>query len=584
MSGVMLPGGAKSPELSQAMSALRPHFVRAAWMGMIAALLVLAPSYYMLEVYDRVVNSRSHLTLVMLTVAVLGAYVLMETLEWARGQVMHQAGHALDRALGDRFFTAMFSAKLRVPDKGTPQVMNDFRTLRDFLASAPITALIEAPVSLVLLVVIFLMHPALGVAALLGAIVQVFIGWLNERSTRPPLAAANRAAIAAQVYADGTLRNAQVIESMGMQRDIHKRWMDKQRAMLNLQAMASDRAGVFQAVTRFVATVLGSLMIGLGAWLLLNRSLPPNGAGLMIVASILGGRVMAPLVALVAQWRLVVNARDAWGRLEQLLTVVPRKLDAMALPPPRGLLQVESVVAAAPGSQVTIIKNVAFALQPGEVLAVVGPSASGKTTLARLLVGLWPAAIGKVRLDGVDVHTWDKLELGPHIGYLPQDVELFDGSLAENISRFGELDMTKVHEAAKAVGLHEFIQSLPHGYETQLGADGARLSGGQRQRVGLARAIYGDPILVVLDEPNSSLDDLGDAALALAILALKAKGTTFVVNTHRVSVLSVADKMLVLRDGTTHDFGPRDQVLAALKQAARQAAGAVPPRLAPTAS
>ncbi len=295
---------------------------------------------------------------------------------------------------------------------------------------------------------------------------------------------------------------------------------------------------------------------------------------MMVVGSILGGRVLAPLVQIVTQWRTVVNVRDAWQRLESLLAAVPPRPDTMSLPPPRGLLQVESLVAGAPNGGPAIIKNVAFSLAPGEVLAVVGPSASGKTTLARLLVGLWPAAAGKVRLDGADIFTWDKSELGPHIGYLPQGVELLEGTLAENIARFGDIESAKVRTAAQAVGLHDYIMSLPQGYDSPVGREGAMLSGGQRQRVALARAIYGDPVLVVLDEPNSSLDEAGDAALAAAIRELKARGTTFVVMTHRTSVLAVVDKMLILRDGVMQAFGPRDDVLAALKKANEQAAAA----------
>lgn len=288
---------------------------------------------------------------------------------------------------------------------------------------------------------------------------------------------------------------------------------------------------------------------------------------MMIIASILGGRVLAPLVQIVTQWQAVVNVRDAWLRLEQMLAALPQRTAGMSLPAPRGGLTVEALVAAAPGSQLPILRGVAFALEPGEVLAVVGPSASGKTSLARLLVGLWPAASGKVRLDGVDVFTWDKAELGPHVGYLPQGVELFDGTLADNIARFGEVDMAKVEAAARAVGLHELIMNLPKAYDSPIGRDGAMLSGGERQRVGLARALYGNPVFVVLDEPNSSLDEAGDAALASAIAQLKSRGTTFVVMTHRTSVLAVTDKMLILQDGQNRAFGPRDDVLAALSKA-----------------
>ena len=557
-------------ELRQAVSALNPYFKQAAWFSLFASLLVLAPSGYMLEVYDRVVNSRSHMTLAMLTLLVMAAYVLMEVLEWVRSEVMHQASVDFDRRLSGRVFAAIFEANLKRLPGGSVQPMNDFRSVRDFLHAPVVLALMEAPVSLVFLLLIFAISPVLGWAAVVAAILQTFVGWLNERSTQPPLLAANRSAIAAQQYADGTLRNAQVIESMGMLRDIHRRWIDKQREFLGLQAKASEHAGYYQAVSKFLQNTVSSMLLGLGAWLLLRNQLN-GGAAYMIVGSILGGRVLAPLVQIVAQWQTVVNVRGAYGRLDNLLASVPERQSGMALPAPQGQLLVENLVASAPGTQSPILKGVSFALQPGEVLAVVGPSASGKTTLARLLVGLWPAANGKVRLDGADVFTWNKVELGPHLGYLPQGVELFDGSVAENIARFGEVNQAQVESAARAVGLHDFIMALPGGYDNPVGTDGAMLSGGQRQRVALARALYGDPAFVVLDEPNSSLDEQGDAALASAIAQLKSRGTTFVVMTHRTSVLGVADKMLVLRDGQTQMFGARDDVLKALNEAAAKA-------------
>ena len=561
-------------ELRAALQALRPYFVRAGWFSLLASLLVLAPSGYMLEVYGRVVNSRSHMTLWMLTLLILGVYVLMELLEWARSEVMRAASVELDERMRGRIFHAIFDANLRRIPGGTQQPLNDFKLVREFLYSPVLLGLMESPVSLVMLVLLFLISPVLGWTSIAFACVITVVGWLNERSSKPPLMQANRSAIAAQQYADGSLRNAQVIESMGMLRDIHARWMDKQRDFLNLQAKASESAGGYQAVSKFLQTTLSSALLGLGCWLLLHNSLN-GGDVMMIMASVFGGRVVAPLVQAVSQWQSVINVRDAWARLDSLLEAVPLRPEGMALPAPRGVLQVEPLMAGAPGNPASILKGVAFALVPGEVLAVVGPSASGKTTLARVLMGLWPAAMGKVRLDGADVFTWDKSELGPHVGYLPQGVELFDGTLAENIARFGEVDRVRVEAAARAVGLHDFILALPQGYDSPVGRDGAMLSGGQRQRVGLARAIYGDPVFVVLDEPNSSLDEEGDAALAGAIRMMKSRGTTFVVMTHRTSVLAVADKMLVLRDGQTQAFGPRDDVLAALQKAAQQAAGAV---------
>ena len=561
----------KPSELREAIASLRPFFVRSGWFSLVCSLLVLAPSGYMLEVYDRVVNSRNHTTLVMLTLLVLGAYMVMELLEWARSEVMRAASVELDRRMSGRIFSAIFEANLRRLPGGTQQPLHDFRLVRDFLYSPVLLALLESPISLVMMVLLFLISPVLGWSALVFAVVQTFVAWLNERSTKPPLMQANRAAIEAQQYADNTLRNAEVIESMGMLRDTHRRWLGKQRDFLDLQALASERAGGFQAVSKLLQTTLSSMLLGLGAWLLLHNQLS-GGGGMIIVASILGGRMFAPLVQVVSQWQSVVNVRDAWSRVEQLLEAVPAQPRSMALPAPRGALHVEQLVAGAPGNPALILRGVQFALAPGEVLAVVGPSAAGKTTLARLLVGLWPAQGGKVRLDGADIHTWDKAELGVHLGYLPQGVELFEGTLAENIARFAQVEPAKVEAAARAVGLHEFILSLPQGYDSPVGPEGARLSGGQRQRVGLARALYGDPVFVVLDEPNSSLDEEGDAALARAIQEGKARGTTFVVMTHRTSVLGVADKMLVLRDGMQQAFGPRDEVLATLQQAKQQPA------------
>ena len=574
MSAQKFQAPAQGPELRAALVQLRPFFTRAGWFSLFASVLVLAPSGYMLEVYSRVVDSRSYGTLFWLTVVVLGAYALMELLEWARAEVMRAAAQRFDALLSTRVFDAVFAAKLRNVPGGTVQPLQDFAKVRDFLFSPALLAIMEAPVALLMAVLLFLISPWLGWSAVVFGIAQTLVALWNERRTKQPLMQANQKAFQAQQYADGTLRNAEVIAAMGMLRATHQRWVQKQREFLNLQAQASESAGGFQALGKLLQTTLSSLLLGLACWLLLNNELH-GGGGMMIVGSILGGRMLAPLLQVVAQWQAVIGVRDSWHRLEALLAAVPKDPENMALPAPRGVLQVEQLMAGAPGSPGVIVRGVAFALQPGEVLAVVGPSASGKSTLARLLVGLWPAAAGKVRLDGVDIFTWDKAELGPHVGYLPQGVELFEGTLAQNIARFGEVDMHKVRAAAEEVGVHALIESLPLGYETVVGPGGARLSGGQRQRIGLARALYGAPTLIVLDEPNSNLDDEGDAALARAITQASARGATVVVVTHRTSVLAVAHKMLVMRDGTQQGFGPRDEVLAALKQgalAARQAA------------
>ena len=558
-------------ELREALGRLRPYFVRTGWFSLCTAILVLAPSVYMLEVYDRVVNSRSHKTLVMLTIIVIAAYILLEVLEWARSHVMHEAGLKFDEALRPRVFQAVFDARASQSPLGSQQAFNDLRTVRDFFFSPALLAILETPVALIVTVLLFFISPFLGVAALVFGVIQVFVAWANERGSKPPLLEANKTAIGAQRYAESSLREAEVVQAMGMLRNLHARWAEKQRKFLEFHAQASLAAGGWQSISRMVQLVLSSLMLGLGAYLLLHNELN-GGAGMMIIGSILGGRMLAPLVAVVLQWRSVVNVRDAWSRLALLLQAAPAPRFAMPLPAPSGNVQVEQLVAGAAGQANAIVRGVNFALQPGDVLAVIGPSASGKTTLARLMVGLWPALSGKVRLDGADIHRWNKAEVGPSIGYLPQGVELFEGTIAENIARFGDPDTARVERAARAVGLHELITSLPGGYDCRVGPEGVRLSGGQRQRVALARALYGEPSYIVLDEPNSSLDDEGDTALARAIAEASARKATVVVITHRTSVLSVATKLLVMRDGAQQAFGARDEVLAALSAAAKPAA------------
>jgi ATP-binding cassette subfamily C exporter for protease/lipase len=553
-------------ELSKALEPLKPTIYRAVVFSTVISLLALSPTVYMLEVYERVVNSRSGMTLAMLTLLIIMAYAVMELLEKVRGSLMRAAGVKLDEALSKRVYNAMFQAFLSKQVGSSMQVLNDLKSIREFLANPALMAILEAPVALVALGLIFAISPVLGWASVLGGIAQVFVAWMNERATRKPLNLANQSALSANQFAEASLRNAQVMESMGMLDSIQAKWQVKQREFLAHQALASEGGGLWTAMSKAVQQVLASVLLGLGAWLTMSNSLN-GGAAMMIIGSVLGGRVLAPLSQLVAQWNSVVLVRASWGRLDALLAQVPAKQDSMSLPAPKGALNVDGLVAGAPGQQVPIVRGVQFALNPGEVLAVVGPSASGKTTLARLLVGLWPSMGGKVRLDGADVFNWDKAELGPYLGYLPQGVELLEGTLAENIARFGDVDMTQVKAAASLVGLHELIMSMPNAYESPVGRDGAFLSGGQRQRVGLARALYGKPVFVVLDEPNSSLDEAGDAALANAVATLKQQGTTFVVMTHRTSILGVADKMLIMRDGAQQAFGPRDEVLAALQKA-----------------
>jgi len=564
-------------DLSNALGDLRDYFNKAIGYSVVVNLLALAPTFYMLEAYGRVVNSRNPNTLLMLTILVLLAYAVMEMSDWVRGKILHQAAERLDEALNERVFNATFDAQLRGIPIGL-QPLSDFKALRNFMTSSTLMAVVDTPISLLFIVIIFSVSLEMGALSLLGVVAMVPLALWTERATGPLLSAAQRAGMDAQRYAGSALANAQVIESMGMWPSVRERWMGRQQAMLRFQAVASDCAGTGAAVSKAIQVLQGSLVLGLAAWLTLEGKLAP-GSTAMFIAWTLSGKALGPLQTLISQSKQIAGIRDNYRRLSNFLAQVPEREDSMALPVPKGALAVEALVAGAPNSQVAILRGVNFALAPGEALAVVGPSAAGKSTLARLLVGLWPAASGRVRLDGVDIYAWNKQELGPHIGYLPQDNELFEGTLADNIARFGEGDEHLLRKAVSAVGLDELVAALPDGLETLIGAGGVVLSGGQRQRVALARAIYGDPKFIVLDEPNASLDEAGERALLQTLLGLKARGATLVVMTHRTSVLAAIDKILVLRDGQVAGFGPRDEVLAAL-----QGRPAVPPAPPPVAA
>lgn len=568
--------GEKISALREALMLQKSSFHRVIFFSFFINLLVMAPTVYMLQVYDRVVNSRSLTTLGMLTLLIVVLYIVMEALEWVRSGMLHEIALKFDAHIDERVFNTVFEANLRRIPGATAQVLQDLRSVRDFISSHALTAIIDVPLSMLYIFAIFFINPEMGWMSIVGALIQVGLAWLTERETQAPLSAANRAAISAQNYAANSLRNAQVIEAMGMQGGIHKRWLKRQNETLRQQAVASDKAGAYSALSKFVQQSQSSLLLGAGCWFIII-GLFPHGGGLVIVASTLGGKLLSPIVQVIGSWKQVVAAREAYARLNALLDNVALREPGMPLPAPTGQLTVEGVVAGAPGTPAAILRGVTFGVAPGTVVGLIGPSASGKSTLARLLVGVWPAASGKVRLDGVDIYPWNKAELGPYLGYLPQEVELFDGALAENIARFGEVDMAKVEAAARAVGIHDMIMSLPDGYETNIGDDGCRLSGGQRQRIGLARAIYDTPRFIVLDEPNSSLDEAGERSLVQTLLSLKAQGSTIIVITHRTSVLVAVDNLLLLTDGQVKAYGPRDEVLAALQRGAQQAVAAPQP-------
>lgn len=565
-------------EIERVLAQFKSTFFTVGTFSAISNLLMLVPSIYMLQVYDRVLSSRNEITLLMLTLLMLGAFALVAGLEIVRSFVLIRVGAKFDMTLNKRVYTASFEQNLRRSGGNPSQALMDLTTLRQFLTGNALFAFFDAPWFPIYLIVIFLFDWQLGLFALCGTAILITLAYVNERVTRKPLEEAGTTSIAANNLASNNLRNAEVIESMGMLPSLMDRWFKLHGKFLMLQADASQKAGIIGSITKFFQSSLQSLILGMGALLVLENHITP---GMMIAASILVGRALAPVQQVIGVWKSWSSTRSAYTRLLKLLEDNPERPAGMPLPKPAGSVTVEAVTAAPPGSQVAVIKNLSFAIMAGDVVGIIGASGSGKSTLARLLVGVWPAAMGKVRLDGADIYTWNKGELGPHIGYLPQDVELFGGTVSDNIARFGEVDPAKVVEAAKRAGVHDMILHLPKGYDTVLGEAGAGLSGGQRQRLGLARAMYGDPSLIVLDEPNSNLDDVGEAALVTAINDLRQHGKTIVLVTHRTSVLSVTNKLLLLRDGMAQSFGPTSQVIASLneanqKQAAQNRLAAAP--------
>ena len=546
-------------ELQKALRTCQGSFLFAGFFSLFINLLMLAPAIYMLQVYDRVLNSRSESTLLLLTLLLAMLFVVMGGLELVRSRILVRVGARLDVLLNERLFNAVFDRTLRGLGPASPQPLHDLGSLRQFLTGNGLFAFFDAPWVPVYIAVLFVMHPYFGWLTLGGAVLLSILAVANELVTQKPLGMANNMAVAAGSFVTSNLRNAEALEAMGMLGPIQERWLQRHKAVLSLQALASDRAGLLTATSKILRMLLQSLVLGLGAYLAIEHVTTP---GVMIAAMILAGRALAPIDQLIGTWRQFVSARTAYGRLRELLKTVPVRPRRMSLPPPRGDLLVEQAVATPPGAGAPVLKGISFAAAAGESVGIIGPSAAGKSTLARVVLGVWPLQAGKVRIDGADVSQWNRDELGPHVGYLPQDIELFDGTVSENIARFGTVDPDKVVGAARKAGVHELILRLPKGYDTPIGEGGAVLSGGQRQRVALARALYGDPVLVVLDEPNSNLDDQGELALLNAIAALKAASRTVLIISHRPSVLSGVDKILVLREGQVQTFGPRDQVLA----------------------
>lgn len=559
----------KNSELKEAILASKKSFIIVGFFSLFINLLMLVPPLYMLQLYDRVLTSRSEDTLIMLTLIVVVLFITMALLEIVRSKILVRVGNKLDNILSKRVFDSLFDLANKQPGKESSMPLRDLTQIRQFMTGNGLFAFFDAPWMPIYIAVLFMFHPLFGYFAIFAAIVLVILTILNEYDTKEKLQEANTMNQVSTSYVDSNLRNAEVINAMGMKANIQALWREKYYAFLNAQNEASDKAGIWSNIAKSMRMLFQSLMLGLGGYLAIQAEV---SAGMMIAGSIIMGRALAPLDLIIGSWKGFSSARTSYHRLDGLLQNFPKDKEYMKLPAPEGEILLEGVVVIPPNAQQPSIRGISMKINKGDVVGIVGPSAAGKSSLARVILGLWPLAAGKARLDKADIYQWDKVDLGQYIGYLPQDIELFEGTISQNISRFSEVDSAKVVEAAQKAGVHEMILRLPEGYDTKIGIGGASLSGGQRQRIGFARAIYNNPVLVVLDEPNSNLDDQGEAALVKAIRTLKESNTTVILITHRPSILQVTNKLAVIRDGLLEAFGDTNDVLS--KMAAAQAANA----------
>lgn len=557
-------------ELKKSLLSAKKSFIMVGLFSMFINILMLVPPLYMLQLYDRVLGSRSQDTLIMLTLIVVVLFITMGLLEVVRSRVLVRVGNKLDSMLSQRIFDSLFELERKAPGRSSSMPLNDLTQVRQFMTGNGLFAFFDAPWMPIYIIVLFIFHPAFGFFAIFAAIVLVGITIANEYSTKDKLAEANNLSRASTIYVDSNIRNAEVVNAMGMRNNISKVWADKYYGFLNAQNIASDSAGVWSNLSKSLRVMFQSLILGLGAYLAINMEVTP---GMMIAASIIMGRALAPLDLIIGSWKGFSSARSSYERIEGLLNDFPKDKEYMQLPAPKGEITLENVVVIPPSGTVPSLKGISMKIEKGDVVGIIGPSAAGKSSLARVMLGLWPLSNGVARIDKADISQWDREDLGKYVGYLPQDIELFEGTVSQNIARFGEVEPEKVVEAASKAGVHEMILKLNEGYDTKIGPGGASLSGGQRQRIGLARALYNNPVFVVLDEPNSNLDDVGEAALVEAIKTLRAGGTTVVIITHRTNVLQATNKLALINNGVLELYGNTNDVLNAIAQKQQAAAG-----------
>lgn len=548
----------KENSLKKAYGRFRTTMIATIVFSFFSNLLMFVGPLYMLQIYDRVLSSRNEMTLVMITGIAIAMLISYGLLEFTRSRLLVRAGLQFDDVIASPVFHRVVQQKTALPASNAQINLTDIDKVREFMTGQGILAFFDAPWVPLFLALCFAFHPWLGIVATTGAVIIFALALTNEFATRDALQEAGKASQGANHFVSTTMQNAEVIRALGMEKSLTKRWLDQHDTMLLHQARASDRAGSIMATSKFVRMSLQVAILGTGGYLAIQQLISP---GIMIAASIVMGRALAPVEQAVGQWKQFVAARSAHKRLKQLFDMVSDEEARVELPTPKGRLVVDKLFATIPGTRDPLLRGISFTIEPGEVLALIGPSGSGKSSLVRHLVGAMAPASGAVRLDGTEMHHWDPAQLGQHIGYLPQDVKLFGGTVAENISRFSENPKDEdIVSASTLSGAHDMVQSLGNGYETQVGDGGMFLSGGQRQRVGLARAVYRNPSFVVLDEPNSNLDSLGENALINCIQQLKKMGTTVVLVTHKSNLLTLSDKTVMLINGAVEKFGPTKEL------------------------
>ena len=536
-------------------------FIFVGFFSLFVNILMLLPAIYMLAVYDIVVPSRSGSTLLFITILVIVLYIIMALLQIIRGKILIRINNKIDSMLNERVIDSMYRFALKHPTKASIQPFNDFQQIKNFLTSQAIFAFFDAPWIPIYLFVLFLFHVYYGALGLVIVISVLVITILNEKSTRKHLDKSNEALIKSNKFLNNTIFNIEVIEALGMRRRIYKKWFNVYKDFLINHRIANDKVTFWSNTTKSFRMLSQSMMLGLGGLLAINLQI---SSGMIVAGSIVLGRALAPLDILIGTWKVFSSARLSYKRLNSLLAEFGEEKSKIKLPEPEGHVTLKEVVVVAPDSQKPILKNINMHINAGETVAIVGPSGAGKSSLVRTILGVWEPINGKVEIDGADIRQWDREHLGNYIGYLPQDIELFEGTIAENIARFEKAKDEDIIEAAKISGAHDVIIKFPDGYNTYIGPGGITLSGGQRQRVGLARALYKIPKIIILDEPNSNLDDAGERALFNALLELKRRKRTVIVISHKINILELADKIAVLKDGVLQMYGPKEKILPQL--------------------